>query len=506
MGFDCSLHVVDEASLLRFANRFLGGGKDTAFDRAYDDADELVAKTKQLIGDDPAGGGRALGELALMFTSAETPHAYCRGFALSLWDDEAMGAAIPHVLLGSVEELLGDVIARYPAVARRVPRFFDQNYCVGPFVRAHNVPALLAFVERTLEAMVPGDRKPYLALRTVLRVAAERKMAYWEGTDLGVVNANADWLEPPPARGVRVEASPLARHVKPLARSGTRMLVHNHFVLHDVDVATFPPRVVTHEGVQVTSAAFLHDGRIVVRAATDPNQRPYKFELYELVGSELRELDLGLSHAIGQVRAASDGALLFPEAFAKNLAELVPVLWRPGAGIERIAAPAPENRGYDFEVDAVPFDTRSQLVIWDGKPYRWDGGPLAPFGEPLGTLEDACTLGDGSIVGTFERQVLRIDRDGKRTKLVPFENVMNLAVGPDEALVLHEGDNPEADMFKLLWPGTREIAHVQPEQFGVDDLDLFYYDAPRAQLVIARDHAWRAVPWATLAALPRTRL
>src|SRR5262249_49799244 len=148
-------------------------------------------------------------------------------------------------------------------------------------------------------------------------------------------------------------------------------------------------------------AAFLHDGRIVVRAATDPSQRPYKFELVELAGARLRELDVELPYATDLVRGARDGVLLLPERFQKNIAELSPVFWRPGADPVRRATPAPENRGYDLEVDVVPFDASSVLLIWDGKAYRWDGGPLVPLGGPLGMLEDASTLPDGAIVGTF---------------------------------------------------------------------------------------------------------
>src|SRR5262245_23505535 len=92
VGWDCTLHVVDGASLARFSARFLRGmHRSAAFDREYD-ADALIEEVKQLIATDPETGARALGELALLYVSTETPHAYCRGFALSLWDDARMKA------------------------------------------------------------------------------------------------------------------------------------------------------------------------------------------------------------------------------------------------------------------------------------------------------------------------------------------------------------------------------------------------------------------------------
>ena len=111
MAWDFTLHVLDRASLARFSARFLRGmHRDTAFDREYD-ADAMIAHVKQLIASDPATGARALGELALLYASTETPHAYSRGFALSLWDPAVMGVPLPKKWLTSVEAYLVDIVA-----------------------------------------------------------------------------------------------------------------------------------------------------------------------------------------------------------------------------------------------------------------------------------------------------------------------------------------------------------------------------------------------------------
>src|ERR1043166_4741762 len=113
-GWDCTLHVLDRASLARFSARFLRGmHRGAAFDREYD-GDALVANVKQLIATDAETGARALGELALLYVSTETPHAYCRGFALSLWDEAVMKAPLPRRWLCTAETHMMDRIAAAP--------------------------------------------------------------------------------------------------------------------------------------------------------------------------------------------------------------------------------------------------------------------------------------------------------------------------------------------------------------------------------------------------------
>src|SRR3979409_1550290 len=134
MGWGCTLHMVADISFAKFSARFLHGLHSAAAFDDLSDPDDLISKLKDLVAHDLDTGARALGELALLFVSTETPHAYCRGFALSLWDDAAMNAALPKKWLGGVEDHLVDVIAAYPRIAGRIPRAFDRNGCVGPLV------------------------------------------------------------------------------------------------------------------------------------------------------------------------------------------------------------------------------------------------------------------------------------------------------------------------------------------------------------------------------------
>ena len=53
-------------------------------------------------------------------------------------------------------------------------------------------------------------------------------------------------------------------------------------------------------------------------------------------------------------------------------------------------------------------------------------------------------------------------------------------------------------------PGTREVTSVHPDFFGVEDVPMFVIYAATPRLLVFYDRkAWTAVPWSTIAALPR---
>jgi hypothetical protein len=506
VGWDCTLHVVDGASLARFTARFLHRlHRGAAFDREYD-ADALIESVKQLIATDPDTGARALGELALLYVATETPHAYCRDFALSLWDDAVLRAPLPARWLGTVETYIVDIIAAYPNIAGRVPRVFDQHVCVGPVVAARDVPVVLAHVEQVLEAQPPRERVRYRPLCEVLRVAAARGLAYWEGTDIDVLQTHESWLAAVRPSRVVTAPSPLTTaHARPLAIAGDRMLVGEHFVLHELDTASFPPTVITHPDMQVTAAAFTPWGTELVRMVTDRDARPFKFGYFELPGPSPLAIEPEL--AIGAARATRDGVLLLPQPTTRRRTGVRPLVLRPPTTLEALELPEPASPER-FACDAVAFGDGSMLLVWDGVPYRWDGiAPPVSLGGELEAPEDLCAavvLSDGSITGGFGRKLVRIDRDGERTTVLPLDNVVAVARGPGDALIISEGDNPEADVLKLWWPATREVTHVQPDVLELDDRPSFIYFDPAAQLVVAaRPRKWHALAWSELEALRR---
>jgi len=498
MGWACTLHVVDETSLARFDARFLHGlNRDRAFDEVYD-GDSMIVDVKRLIAKDPPTGARALGELALLYAASEAPHVNCRDVALSLWDEAEMGAPLPARWLGTVETWLPNITAAYPKLVGLVPCRFDEPHGVGVMVSSRDVPSLLAHVEQVL------GRHPLRAkwqrLVDVLRVAAQRGCAYWEGNDIDVPQAHEEWLG---AAALEIAPNPLTSPLaRPLALAGTRMLVGEHFVLHEIDIATFPPAVITSPDMQVNAAAFTPWGTDFVRSANDRTQRPLKFAYYELPSRE--PIALEPPYPIGLARAGKDCVLVFPQPRAGSDEQVRPMIMRPGVPLEPLdvpaAAPAP--------CDAIAFGDGTLLVIWNNVPYRWDGDAApVPLGGELVPPEDVCgatTLADGSIVGAFGRRLVRIDRDGKREELLPLDNVIAVARGPDDALIVAETESPEGDVLKIWWPRERELACIDARVFGLDDRPTFhYFDAVGERLVVARPGHWHALPWRELVELRR---
>jgi hypothetical protein len=263
--------------------------------------------------------------------------------------------------------------------------------------------------------------------------------------------------------------------------------------------------VITHQDMQVTAAAFTPWGTEFVRMVTDRDARPFKFGYFEL--PDRSPLAIEPEFAIGIARATSDGVLLFPQPTTQRRTGVRPLLLRPPSTLEALAVPEPAT-SERVECDAVAFGDGSLLIVWDGVPYCWDGvAPPVSFGGVLEAPEDLCaavTLSDGSIVGGFGRKLVRVDRDGRRTTVLPLDNVMAVARGPGDTLIISEGDNPEADVLKLWWPATREVTHVQLEMLELDDRPTFVYFDATAQLVVAaRPRMWHALPWSELDAMRR---
>jgi hypothetical protein len=521
VGFDCTLHVVDENALARFVDRFLGrASARSPFDDAFPNAAELVEKTKQiLLGDDPQLAGRTLGELAMLYVSAEGPHAYSRGVSLSLWHEASMGAPMPPDGLGSVEELLGPIVDAYPAIRDRVRRFFDQNYCVGPFVRAVDVPGVLAYVEKVLAAMVPGDRRPYQVLARVLRAAAARGMAYWEATDLGVGQAHEEWLEAEVPEGSSLVLAPSAASLsRPTAQSGDLFVMYEGFDTHIVDLSSFPPTSRVIPGFRTIAAGFTPWGTLLMRAATDSTRRPLAFSLFEVGSADgaPRPLAIPLPWDLGFALPYRDRVLLFPNRkVLKEHPDARPLALRDGRLTPLDLPPAKGRQkpaGLELACDAVPFGDGSMLVVWDGAPYRLDGDAVMPLGG--GELEtrspypqNAVAVSDDAIVGMFGQTPVRISRDGARQSILPQIGALAIVRGPGNALILQQPDNVEGDALKIWWPRTREMTSIQPHVFAVDDNPSFVAFASGPGQLVAYymhdKHAWRALPWDAIAAIPR---
>lgn len=137
MGYDCTLHVVDERLIReRFVPRLLGRSDEPArFDERPDAAD-LWAQVRGALGGSDARAANYACRLAIAFCAAELPYHSERGFCLSLWPDieDHLAAKVPKKWRGDPEVLFADLVAAYPALAGKFPEEIESNDCPGLFI------------------------------------------------------------------------------------------------------------------------------------------------------------------------------------------------------------------------------------------------------------------------------------------------------------------------------------------------------------------------------------
>jgi hypothetical protein len=304
VGYDCTLHLVDEEILQKeFVPRLIASGPPrtrldrmigrqkswppTSFDRRRRDAPQLWDEARlALKGDDPYAAARQICELGLLFMSCELPHEPARGIALSLWPLEPapFNPDIPSGLLGSPEEVLGDLVTAYPDLEGEFPEFFDGNGSPGAYIPAERVPIALEWVEAWLGTLEKGQRRHYIGLNRVLRVAAHNGYGYWEATDLDVEMVQSDLLEikqDRPSATLQVQ-----KHVLPFpvdvgaGRSGRLIAVSDRkggrTALFDLDA--WPPRERARTGQYAISAAQAKVGRWAMVSAAGA-QPPFAFDV-----------------------------------------------------------------------------------------------------------------------------------------------------------------------------------------------------------------------------------
>src|SRR4051812_37707363 len=95
MGFDCTLHVVDEDAIRdRFVPCLLNQSVEDCPFESRDDAEELWAQLRESIAqleqgaESPCRTANLISQLAITYAAAELPYHYERGFCLSIWDDQ----------------------------------------------------------------------------------------------------------------------------------------------------------------------------------------------------------------------------------------------------------------------------------------------------------------------------------------------------------------------------------------------------------------------------------
>lgn len=137
MGYDCTLHLVDERAIRDdHVPRILGTRtKPLAFEKKPG-VKKVLASMRSLLDGDPEDAARGLTEMAVLFSSATLPHLTVRGMAISLWRHapKKVRSKSPFGLGASPEPLFAAIVKRHPALHGKFPTAFEENYMTGVFI------------------------------------------------------------------------------------------------------------------------------------------------------------------------------------------------------------------------------------------------------------------------------------------------------------------------------------------------------------------------------------
>ena len=180
MGFDCTLHLVNEQAIRdEFVPRLLGRTQaETALDRVVKDAAknwDIVRNS--LENGDPEEAASLVCQLAVMFSACSLPHQYERGFALCMWQEQGENTSVeyPEEFAFSPESLFAEVVAKYPSLAGRFPTWFAGNYSTGVYIPSDHVSEVLAWAEKVIANFKKGDQRKFKGLLRILRAAGHKQ-------------------------------------------------------------------------------------------------------------------------------------------------------------------------------------------------------------------------------------------------------------------------------------------------------------------------------------------
>lgn len=534
MGYDCTLHVVDEGMIRdRFVPRLLGRtderspfDEDPDSEGLWEDVRDALAGAE--CGEEsPETAANSACQLAIAYCAAELPYHYERGFCLSLWPDlpEESAASVPREFLGDPESLFAEVVAAYPSLKGQFPEEIESNFCPGCFVPAEQVPGLLAWVEERVRGCPKPDRRQFRGLILVLQEAARRGLAYWEGTDLPV-SWTATIMPPADQRreGLEEIQSPEEIYLDCVGRGGPIVaFAHGTGFPNDcrtafADLGTWPPQF-SFAGEYALGAARSRAGRWATASMT--NDRPYLYrvrtsdrpdgERTVLLPPDERENGVGWADFLGeQVVAVLKSKMVYPE---KTLLPAYPLLERDGrlVPIEGLR-PSPK----EFPTfGVVHLNDGADVFVWDGEGYELrDGQFVRTFGLEAdwgyyGKSPTAPFGPDGFFY--ISGQGLHHARRGQaptRHLQTILEVIMGISAGPDGAVLIREGNNKKGDLGKLYFPEEGVFLRIEPELFGDEDPDAIrtlHWAGACGRLVAATPHRLWAVPTEEVLALPRHR-
>jgi hypothetical protein len=530
MGYDCTLHVVDEQMIRGpFVERLLGKKGDSAFDRRKDAATLWKQVRDELDANDAHTAANHVCQLAIAFCAADLPYHYERGFCLSLWPDleERRPMKVPPKLIGKPEELFDNLVKKYPNLRGKFPKKIEGNNYPGLFIPSQNVPALLEWTRKKMKLCSKPDQRLFRGLLLVLEEAAARGLAYWEGTEIPVESRT---MRPSQPAGTAEESLLPGwedhHYSQPITIGSTTIMSDNCGKTHAtafIDLSNWPPTIQTNDEFTVSAARSaggrysvvssrveepLHCVRVRESSWGAPSTTP------KLQG-RLAKINANRVGFIGERVIAFLSARATEKIESPPLIEshdrksLVPIKGVPQLGMER-------EYGWElYKPGVVHLNDGSDIVVWHEKGCELRGEKLVSTFENVGKPDyqfAGFAWGEDGFffVGQNEqrhRQLYHIRRGCPRVPHAQrVENVMRVERGPDHSVILKQGDNKKGTLGVIYFPDEQAYIPIEPELFRDEDPDeihaLLFSEGSRRLIAATPSRLW-AVPIAPLLEAPR---
>ncbi|MEX2168789.1 MAG: hypothetical protein WD851_05740 [Pirellulales bacterium] len=540
MGYDCTLHVVDEDVIrTKFVPRLLDESNEFAPFDTRDDANELWATVRESLAQIESGSEAphraavTISQLAVAFSAAELPYHYERGFCLSMWDshqEEAVTALFPKKHRGNPETLFAALISRHPALKGEFPTDIESNFCTGVYIPANKVPQALKWVTRKVNSFAKPDRRLFRGLLLVLKEAARQGKAYWEGTDLPVPMATMHPPESERIPGLEDWKNPDDVYMDFLVQDGpTLVFAHGIGFPRDcrtvhIDLSHWPPKTTVVWNEYAVSAARSLSGRWVTASMTKDQEYMYRARVRTsveeeptlLLPPEERENGLSWASFIGdRVIAVLRAMMEYPNASrgdysVERLIPSYPLLEEDGRLVP-IAELSPSPERFP-NIGSITLRDGSNVFIWDYVGYEFRNGEFTPSFSVPGrwSVFDNCALVTRGLDGFYffheEEGLFSVRRGEAAVRHLPkLNNVRGISPGPGNSVLVREFGE-RSDLGKLYFPDEQTYVRIEPDVFPDEDpfdIRSLHYIKECDRLIAATPYRLWSRPIEYVLSLPR---
>ena len=558
MGYDCTLHLIDEADIRKvFAPAILAGtsnmeflGGDSDFEQCFEDFYAALEKK------DFSSAASLLCILLLLYSSTKLPACDERGVALSLLKDipEWVGEGVPAELICSTEALFADITSIHPGLKGCFPSEFIGNWSPGVYIAAENVPAFLGWLESRIAELPKRDKEVFEMMRVLLTAAAKHGFAYYEGTDLPVeqtddVEQRLHELAKIPYGVYAVATAPISitlldrdREFNISSVIGDTVFAHSILSRKSM-IVTFTGDQVRPDLIpekRVYSVCGFNERFAVVSWDNATEELSYRIYNNLLDESPFQELPLPCVNGVpltwctdGEDRLDTceldivDGYLiLFPSMNMKEIREKikVPLMLVDGA---YITAPGVEDVEWGSDHDAfgvyhvrnfyygiIHLRDSREFLIWDGVVYAWRGKRFKRLFDLNAKISVSdfsyVEIQDGTVFYPDDRTLASVNLDtGEIYRHLPkVDSIMRITAGPENSILITEGNSPRKDIGKLYFPLEDAVIYLESEIFGEKkpfDLDNLYWNERNNCFFTFGDHGKHlvSVPGEHILSLPK---